>query len=222
MEPQMSEKPGPVNLMIGPDHAVMSPPGEAPEAARQGGQTVGKPTPEARREDREKAARVAEQLAELSSMTTAELAAKFETLTGRAPRSRNNQWLRKRVAWHLQAAEYGGLSEAALAKIDELAPLAMKLFGQRRKGRAKVPRSPADRIAGPGRDPRLPEPGTVLRRAHGGTEHAVTVLADGFEFRGARYRSLSKIAREITGTPWNGFAWFGLADRRSETREDAA
>lgn len=217
----MPEKAGPVNLMRGPDHAVMSPPGEAPEASRQGGNPVGKPTPKARREDREKAARVAEQLAALTSMTTADLAAKFEALTGRVPRSRNKQWLRKRVAWHLQAAEYGGLSDAALAKIDELIPLALKLYGPGARRRGKGSAAPKQAEAESNRDPRLPAPGTALQRAYGGKTHEVLVLDKGFEFRGERYRSLSKIAREITGTPWNGFAFFGLTGLAPQ-REHAA
>jgi hypothetical protein len=177
---------------------------------------VGKPSPKQRHDDREKVSRVTEQLAALATMTTADLASKFEELTGRQARSRNRAWLRKRVGWHLQAAEYGGLSDAALAKIDELAPLAMKLFGEGRKRSQRPSTIAAQRPAGPARDPRLPEPGTVLRRSYGGDEHAVSVLADGFEYAGQRYRSLSKIAREITGTPWNGFTFFGCRAAEGE------
>ena len=63
------------------------------------------------------------------------------------------------------------------------------------------------------RDPRLPKVGTVLRKTHRGIEHEITVLADGFEWNGQTYRSLSKIANEITGTTWNGFLWLGLVER---------
>jgi hypothetical protein len=65
------------------------------------------------------------------------------------------------------------------------------------------------------RDPRLPAPGCILRRAHGGVEHEVSVHESDFEYRGQRYRSLSKIAREITGTAWNGLLFFGLTIRKS-------
>jgi hypothetical protein len=51
------------------------------------------------------------------------------------------------------------------------------------------------------RDVRLPAAGTVLTRQHDGVEHRVTVLAAGFEYNGKPYRSLSKIASTITGTP---------------------
>jgi hypothetical protein len=45
-------------------------------------------------------------------------------------------------------------------------------------------------------------------------EHTVTVLPDGFEFEGRPYRSLSAIARAITGTRWNGWIFFGLKSQR--------
>ena len=53
-------------------------------------------------------------------------------------------------------------------------------------------------------------PGTRLMRQWQNRTHHVTVLADGFDYEGARYRSLSAIARRITGTPWSGPAFFGL------------
>ena len=69
------------------------------------------------------------------------------------------------------------------------------------------------------RDPRLPNPGTLLKRVHGKKEHVVKVLQNDFEYKGKRHRSLSAIAREITGTSWNGFLFFGLAKR--ETGKEA-
>ena len=51
---------------------------------------------------------------------------------------------------------------------------------------------------------------TVLRRVHQGTTHEVTVALDGFDYAGRRFKTLSAIAKLITGTPWNGFAFFGL------------
>jgi hypothetical protein len=66
------------------------------------------------------------------------------------------------------------------------------------------------------RDPRLPAPGTVLQREHGSELHEITVLADRFEYRGAFFKTLSAIARQITGTAWNGFLWFGLTERKRQ------
>ena len=64
------------------------------------------------------------------------------------------------------------------------------------------------------RDERLPQPGTMLNRRYRDTEVVVKVLADGFEYQARHYRSLSAIAREVTGTRWNGLLFFGLTERR--------
>jgi hypothetical protein len=160
--------------------------------------------------DRANVGRTAADLAALGTMTGAQLAAKFEELFGRPATTRNKQYLRKRLAWEIQARIEGNLSERALQRIEDLAAhiperwktaLDPKAPARPNPNRAQAP-SPTDP------DPRLPAPGSVLTRLHGGVEHQVTVLADGFEYQGDRYRSLSAIARKITGTPWNGFLFF--------------
>jgi hypothetical protein len=70
------------------------------------------------------------------------------------------------------------------------------------------------------RDPRLPPPGTLLKRVHNGLTHTVQVLPSGFLYNGQPYASLSKLARAITGSNWNGFTFFGLT--RPWKSEDAA
>jgi hypothetical protein len=65
------------------------------------------------------------------------------------------------------------------------------------------------------RDPRLPAAGTILAKQRGKETYEVTVLTQGFEYRGETYRSLSKIARLISGVSWNGFAFFGRALRNA-------
>jgi hypothetical protein len=58
-------------------------------------------------------------------------------------------------------------------------------------------------------------PGTVMVREYGGEEHRVTVTAEGrFEYGGQSYRSLSAVARQITGTPWNGLVFFNVRKSR--------
>jgi hypothetical protein len=57
-------------------------------------------------------------------------------------------------------------------------------------------------------------PGTVLTRAWGGQHHRVTVLDRGFVWERRTYRSLSEIAKAITGTKWNGPRFFGLRDKK--------
>ena len=63
-------------------------------------------------------------------------------------------------------------------------------------------------------DPRNPVIGTRLVREWNGAEHVITVLKDGFDWQGRRYKSLSAIARDITGTQWNGYRFFGLRERK--------
>jgi hypothetical protein len=171
---------------------------------------MGRLTPAAERSSRATAALVAKELAALNGMTGARLAAKFEELFGRPPGTRNKPYLRKRLAWEIQARIEGGLSDRALQRIEDLAAH----IPERWKA-ALDPKGPArpnpNRAQAPSPthpDPRLPAPGTVLTRLHGGVEHRVTVLADGFEYQGDRYQSLSAIARKITGTAWNGFTYF--------------
>ena len=74
---------------------------------------------------------------------------------------------------------------------------------------AEHARTAAGRLS-PSRDRRLPLPGTLLSRAYQGRDLVVQVLDDDFAFEGRRYRSLSAIAREVTGSQWNGFVFFGL------------
>lgn len=63
------------------------------------------------------------------------------------------------------------------------------------------------------RDPRLPKPGGVLTRTFQGKEIKVQVLDAGFLFDGKTWRSLSAIAKEVSGTSWNGFLFFGIQTR---------
>jgi hypothetical protein len=61
-------------------------------------------------------------------------------------------------------------------------------------------------------DSRNPVVGTRLVREWNGAEHTTIVLRDGYEFEGRKYKSLSAIARDITGTRWNGYRFFGLRE----------
>jgi hypothetical protein len=63
-------------------------------------------------------------------------------------------------------------------------------------------------------DARNPLPGTRLLREWDGIEHTVTVLGNGYDWQGQKYRSLSAVARAITGTNWNGFRFFALQGAR--------
>lgn len=170
----------------------------------------------ARGADSANVAKTAADLAALGSLTVAGLARKYEDLFGAPSRSRNKEYLRKRLAFKIQELAEGGLSPRALARIEELNRNAPPLGPSAAAKTAGAP-GPATPDPAPSRDPRIPAPGTVLTRVHGKTEHRVTVLDDGFEYKGKPYRSLSKIAREITGTSWNGFLFF--LGRQGSARE---
>jgi hypothetical protein len=182
-------------------------PGNGKSRLPQGESDMGNRSALALREDRAAIANVHRELVALDAMTVGELAEKYRELFGVPTRSRNKGYLRKHVAWRIQERAEGGLSPRALERIEQLAPQAPVRW------RASIAQqSDAERGASsstkPARDPRLPPPGTVLTRAYAGIEHQVTILTDGFEYRGQRHRSLSQIARLITGTAWNGFTFF--------------
>ena len=159
---------------------------------------------------------IPQQLAGLRGMTVSQLRERYREVYGEPSRSRNKDYLRKKVAWRIQELAEGGLSDRARARIDELS--AHVPVRWRSSGNGAAPTAPAGAsapdAAAPGtRDLRLPEPGTVITREHGGVEHRVTVLEDGFEYRGERFASLSKVARAISGTNWNGYLFFSLQRR---------
>ena len=133
-----------------------------------------------------------------------ELRARYLELFGEESKSRNKDYLFKRIAYRLQELKHGGLTEAARARAESLAEHAPV--------RRRLPPGAAEeltRVAQP-RDPRLPPVGTVLRRTFNGAEHEVTVLDDGFEYQGERFTSLSVLASKIAGTRWNGYGFFRL------------
>lgn len=146
-------------------------------------------------------------IAALQAMSTAELAAEFERLHGRKPRYRSPAWLRKRIAFRLQVAAYGGLSGPARAEVDRLAAdiqLPATAAGQSETN---------DDARGAQGSPR---PGTVLVREWRGRQVRVDVLRDGFAWDGNRYGSLSAVAFAVTGARWNGRLFFNLVARRAK------
>jgi hypothetical protein len=157
-------------------------------------------------------ASTAAQLRALDTMSVGELAEQFRTLFQVPTRSRNKAYLRKRIAWRIQELAFGGLPPRALEQIEALAPRAPVRWQPAASALAETPALPAPA----GRDPRLPPPGATLSRLYDGTLHTVTVLEGGFEYAGKQFRSLSQIAKRITGTPWNGLLFFNLTKRRAE------
>jgi len=162
---------------------------------------------------RERLGDITEQIAELGAMTAGELREKYQEVYGEPTRSRNKVYLQKKIAWQIQALAEGGLSQRALARIEELAPLAPLRWRPRLKD-IEIPVARTMKGKKPKkRDPRLPPSGTVITKEHKGKEYEVLVVEDGFEYGSEHYASLSKVARVIAGTNWNGFAFFGLSNK---------
>ena len=151
---------------------------------------------------------------ELQHLTIRVLKKRYRELFGEDSKSSNKQFLFRRIAWRLQANAEGGLSERARQRAAAIA--------DDRDLRVRAPKAflaqPGPTSWGterrPGRDWRLPRPGTLLTRRVGNRQIVVKVLAAGFEYESRHYRSLSAIAREVTGTRWNGLLFFGLVERR--------
>ena len=133
-----------------------------------------------------------------------DLRGRYEELFGDLPRSKNLPFLRKQLAFRIQERMEGGLSVVARERLEEILPSALP--EPRKTGAPPCPAS---------RDTRLPAPGTVLVRPFKGFDHEVEVLVEDFRYRGRTYTSLSTLAKEITGTSWNGFAFFGLSKEKA-------
>ena len=133
------------------------------------------------------------QLAALKAAPLPQLRADWERLTGRPPPTGlRRDLLMRALAYTLQEWTSGGLDRATRKRLTQIATSVDR--GQTR-GLAPAPRLRS---------------GTALTREWQGRAHTVLVLAQGFEYAGQTYKSLSEIARTITGTRWSGPAFFGL------------
>ena len=137
-------------------------------------------------------------LAALKTTPTPKLKEQWRQLFESEPPAFNRRYLESRLASRIQELAYGGLKPETVRRLEKLGE---ELDG----GRADVRKRPAnDR----------PISGTRLIREYQGVEHCVTVRDDDFEYQGRPYKSLSAIARAITGTQWNGVVFFGLKSGR--------
>ena len=137
------------------------------------------------------------QLAGLKTMEVVALKARWRELFGSEPPPYNRAFLESRLAYRVQELAFGGLAASTVQRLEALAGVAVAKAGAARSGA------------------RRPIAGTRLVREWQGTEHTVTVLAYGFDYAGRPYKSLSAVARSITGTRWNGWLFFGLKGRRA-------
>jgi hypothetical protein len=151
-------------------------------------------------------------IATLEHMTPAGLREIYAEVFGEPSRTNNKRWLIRRIAWRMQAQAEGGLTDRARARAAELArdeDLRVRPPTDRGPALGATLRTVTGTVV-PRTDRRIPIAGTVLVRKHKGVVHKVTVLAEGFEYEGAVYRSLSAVAHAITGSHWNGYGFFGL------------
>jgi hypothetical protein len=153
---------------------------------------------------------VGKEIALLKHLTATELRARYAEVFGEETRSRHKAFLMRRIAWRLQSQAEGDLSERARARAAELArdaDIRMSTPKASAKGAPERTHVAELRISS---DKRLPIPGTVITRQYKGRTVAVTILPNGFEYEGEVYRSLSAVAKAVTGTHWNGYHFFNL------------
>ena len=137
-------------------------------------------------------------LAALKAMSVNDLKAEWQALFNAPAPNNSRTFLEGRLAYRIQELTYGGPDKQTRRLLDLLADEVEGTLTRKAQ------------IA----DPRNPVVGTKLIREWDGTAHTVTVLKDGFDWGGQRYKSLSAVARAITGTRWNGYRFFGLRERK--------
>lgn len=137
-------------------------------------------------------------LAALKTADIAELKRQWRELFDTDPPPFNRRYLESRLGYRIQELAYGGLKPETVRRLEELGE---QYFG-----------SGVSRLRT--RENWTPIAGTRLIREWQGVEHVVTVTSAGFEWQGRPYKSLSAIARAITGTRWNGWVFFGLKSHR--------
>jgi hypothetical protein len=133
------------------------------------------------------------EIGRLPDLSLLELRNRWKLLFGHpAPKSLRRNFLARAVAYQMQVEAYGGLSPATKRRLREIAKAVRNGDANAALGSSRI------------------KPGTQMIRQWQNTTHTVTALAEGFEWEGRTYKSLSAVANAITGTNWNGFAFFGI------------
>ena len=140
-------------------------------------------------------------LAAIKTMDIVALKGMWRALFAAEPPPYNRKFLESRLAYRVQELAYGGMKPETLKRLAALAEELESHSGARGM-----------------RSDNRPIAGTRLMREWQGVEHCATVLADGYEYDGRPYKSLSAIARSITGTRWNGLVFFGLKSQRGRAQ----
>lgn len=152
---------------------------------------------------------ILKQIADLHTRSQDDLKSLWHEYFGAEPPAYRKGFLIRGLAQRIQELTYGGLPPVHRQRLDALVD--DQEHGKRRgRGRTNANRASGHLL-----------PGTKLVREWQGVAHHITVLADGFEYQGRHYKSLSAIARGITGTRWNGWAFFGLPNPAKRERRAA-
>jgi len=160
-------------------------------------------------------------IADLQTMRLRELREEYKRAFGKETKSRNRKHLYSVIARRLQ--ETAGQSKPEKpqqsASTTKFRPRRKrsKQSDRRSKGNQQLSRKRQSQPLGTA-DPRLPKVGTIISRIYKGKKVNVRVLKNGFECSGKQFRSLSAVAREVTGSIWNGYLFFGLTERANKKR----
>ena len=155
---------------------------------------------------------VLREIESLRRASMADLRRKYQEVFHEETQCRHREHLFRRIAWRLQAIAEGDLSQRARERAQQIAQDGdLRINAPRdffRIGGERIHATAGRNAREP--DRRLPLPGTLLTRKWKGRTVLVEVLAKGFRYENRQYSSLSAIATAITGTRWNGLAFFGL------------
>jgi hypothetical protein len=165
---------------------------------------------------------IAAQVVALTKLSVPELRLKWQEVFGEATTQRHKQYLVKRIAWELQRRHFGReLSPEAKARLHELqeefrTTPPTEWFKGAWHNRAPAPAS--TKGPRPVRSAKAPKVGTVLARDYKGQRVTVTVVDGGFQYAGEVYRSLSAVAKAVTGSHCSGVAFFKASNRKEDPR----
>ena len=160
---------------------------------------------------------IAKEVARLQKLTCGELRDEFATVTGETTNAKNRKWLIRRIIWRMQANVEGGLSPDVINRIRELAdgadlrvtsPATRRLSSDA-VGRTKTVATGAISDCGI-------LPGTLITRVYKGRQLRVRVTTGGFEYEGELFRSLSAVAKHVTGSHWSGKRFFKLDQQETK------
>ena len=161
---------------------------------------------------------IEKEVALMQLMTVGELRLKYGEVFRESTNARNKVWLIKRIAWRMQANVEGDLSERARKRAMEIANDAdIRMMPPRVRKTAKPePESTMIQAAVNSKAGRKLAVGQSLARQYKGQNIVVVVKQDGFEWQGQNFKSLTGVAKAVTGKHWNGFNFFRVDEGKGQ------